>query len=61
MRRALIGLGRTEANLASRLMRGGHRIVAFDWYARAVTLGRKLWYEKLPLVSCPIAEVASGE
>jgi 6-phosphogluconate dehydrogenase (decarboxylating) len=46
MRRAMIGLGQTGANMASRLMRGGHGIVAFGWYARAVTLGRKLWYKR---------------
>jgi 6-phosphogluconate dehydrogenase len=27
---AMIGLGRMGANMAQRLMRGGHRVVGFD-------------------------------
>jgi 6-phosphogluconate dehydrogenase len=36
MRIAMIGLGRMGANIARRLMRGGHEIVAFDRSADAV-------------------------
>ena len=36
MRLAVIGLGRMGANIARRLMRGGHEIVAFDRNASAV-------------------------
>jgi len=36
MRIAMIGLGRMGANIARRLMRGGHEIVAFDRDAKAV-------------------------
>ena len=36
MRLAVIGLGRMGANIARRLMRGGHEIVAFDRNAAAV-------------------------
>ncbi len=36
MRLAMIGLGRMGANIARRLMRGGHEIVAFDRNAPAV-------------------------
>ncbi len=36
MRLALIGLGRMGANIARRLMRGGHEIVAFDRDPKAV-------------------------
>ena len=36
MRLAIIGLGRMGANIARRLMRGGHEIVAFDRNAPAV-------------------------
>jgi 6-phosphogluconate dehydrogenase len=36
MRIAMIGLGRMGANIARRLMRGGHEIVAFDRSAEAV-------------------------
>ena len=36
MRLAMIGLGRMGANIARRLMRGGHEIVAFDRNASAV-------------------------
>ena len=36
MRLAVIGLGRMGANIARRLMRGGHEIVAFDRNAPAV-------------------------
>ena len=36
MRLAMIGLGRMGANIARRLMRGGHEIVAFDRDAKAV-------------------------
>jgi len=36
MRLAMIGLGRMGANIARRLMRGGHEIVAFDRDAQAV-------------------------
>ncbi len=37
MRIAMIGLGRMGANLARRLMRGGHEIVGYDRNAPAVT------------------------
>jgi len=37
MRLAMIGLGRMGANIARRLMRGGHEIVAFDRNAEAVS------------------------
>ena len=30
MKLAMIGLGRMGANMARRLMRGGHEVVAFD-------------------------------
>lgn len=36
MRLAMIGLGRMGANIARRLMRGGHEIVAFDRDAAAI-------------------------
>ncbi len=36
MRLAMIGLGRMGANIARRLMKGGHEIVAFDRDAKAV-------------------------
>jgi len=36
MRLAMIGLGRMGANIARRLMRGGHEVVAFDRNADAV-------------------------
>jgi 6-phosphogluconate dehydrogenase len=36
MRLAMIGLGRMGANIARRLMRGGHEIVAYDRNAEAV-------------------------
>ena len=36
MRLAMIGLGRMGANIARRLMRGGHEIVAYDRSAEAV-------------------------
>ncbi|WP_157221132.1 phosphogluconate dehydrogenase (NAD(+)-dependent, decarboxylating) [Flavisphingomonas formosensis] len=36
MRLAMIGLGRMGANIARRLMRGGHEIVAYDRDAKAV-------------------------
>jgi len=36
MRLAMIGLGRMGANIARRLMRGGHEIVAFDREPKAV-------------------------
>jgi 6-phosphogluconate dehydrogenase len=36
MRIAMIGLGRMGANIARRLMRGGHEIIAFDRDAKAV-------------------------
>ena len=36
MRLAMIGLGRMGANIARRLMRGGHEIVAFDLSPQAV-------------------------
>lgn len=36
MRLAMIGLGRMGANIARRLMRDGHEIVAFDRNAPAV-------------------------
>ncbi|MDB5686870.1 MAG: 6-phosphogluconate dehydrogenase [Rhizorhabdus sp.] len=36
MRLAMIGLGRMGANIARRLMRGGHEIVAFDRDEKAV-------------------------
>ena len=36
MRLAMIGLGRMGVNIARRLMRGGHEIVAFDRNASAV-------------------------
>jgi 6-phosphogluconate dehydrogenase len=36
MRLAMIGLGRMGANIARRLMRGGHQIVAFDRDEKAV-------------------------
>ena len=37
MRLAMIGLGRMGANIARRLMRGGHEIVAYDRDEKAVT------------------------
>ncbi|SFR85247.1 phosphogluconate dehydrogenase (NAD(+)-dependent, decarboxylating) [Sphingomonas jatrophae] len=36
MRLAMIGLGRMGANIARRLMRGGHEVVAFDRDAKAI-------------------------
>ena len=36
MKLAMIGLGRMGANIARRLMRGGHEVVAFDRDAKAV-------------------------
>src|ERR1700712_2070314 len=36
MRLAMIGLGRMGGNIARRLMRGGHEIVAFDFNEKAV-------------------------
>src|SRR5580693_10806627 len=42
MELAMIGLGRMGANMAQRLMRGGHRVVGFDPAAAA----RKLIEEK---------------
>jgi 6-phosphogluconate dehydrogenase len=38
MRLAMIGLGRMGANIARRLMRGGHEIVAFDLSPKAVEM-----------------------
>ncbi len=37
MRLAMIGLGRMGANIARRLMRGGHEVVAYDRNAQAVS------------------------
>ena len=34
---AMIGLGKMGANMATRLQRGGHRVVAFDVNAAAIT------------------------
>ena len=36
MQLAIIGLGRMGANIARRLMRGGHQIIAFDHNQRAI-------------------------
>ena len=36
MRIGMVGLGRMGANMATRLLRGGHQVVAFDRSAEAV-------------------------
>jgi 6-phosphogluconate dehydrogenase len=38
---AMIGLGKMGANMAARLMRGGHRVVAYDVNEKAVQAAEK--------------------
>ncbi len=36
MNMAMVGLGKMGANMATRLLRGGHRVVAFDLNEKAI-------------------------